>query len=199
MIPRRIQRKRTKGWRMPENTVSVCRPGRWGNPHVVGPDLDAQEAVEAFERDLVAGTLSFTIEDVQAELKGRNIACWCNLADPCHGDVYLKYANQDPEHERFTFRALRALLAWRQDFFGMLFGMGKQSVSRLERNNRQETLSQKEMVSMVRFIDEKNLLGEYVEWRFGLKVSRRWYKHGTPLSGMKYIIKNSHPLDDINS
>lgn len=28
----RIQRKRTKGWRMPEGAVYVGRPSRWGNP-----------------------------------------------------------------------------------------------------------------------------------------------------------------------
>lgn len=32
MKPTRIQRKRTKGWRMPENTVYVGRGSRWGNP-----------------------------------------------------------------------------------------------------------------------------------------------------------------------
>jgi hypothetical protein len=31
-LPRRIQRKRTKGWRMPEGAVYVGRPSRWGNP-----------------------------------------------------------------------------------------------------------------------------------------------------------------------
>ena len=30
--PIRIQRRRAKGWKMPENTVIVTRPGRWGNP-----------------------------------------------------------------------------------------------------------------------------------------------------------------------
>jgi len=35
-MPVRIQRRRVKGWRMPENTVSVTRPGRWGNPFVAG-------------------------------------------------------------------------------------------------------------------------------------------------------------------
>lgn len=30
--PKRIQRKRTKGWRMPEGAVYVGRPTRWGNP-----------------------------------------------------------------------------------------------------------------------------------------------------------------------
>lgn len=32
IAPIRIQRKRTAGWRMPANTVSVTRPGKWGNP-----------------------------------------------------------------------------------------------------------------------------------------------------------------------
>ena len=41
--PRRIQRRRTKGWRMPENTVSVCRPGKWGNPHPVGKPCPMSE------------------------------------------------------------------------------------------------------------------------------------------------------------
>ena len=31
-IPGRVQRKRTKGYRLPPNTKSVCRPGRFGNP-----------------------------------------------------------------------------------------------------------------------------------------------------------------------
>ena len=29
---KRIQRKRTKGWRMPDNAVYVGRPSKWGNP-----------------------------------------------------------------------------------------------------------------------------------------------------------------------
>lgn len=30
--PRRIQRHRTKGWRLPAYAVTVTRPGPWGNP-----------------------------------------------------------------------------------------------------------------------------------------------------------------------
>ena len=30
--PKRIQRKRTKGWRMPEGAIYVGRPSKWGNP-----------------------------------------------------------------------------------------------------------------------------------------------------------------------
>jgi hypothetical protein len=32
--PRRVQMRRTKGWRMPEGAVNVARPTRWGNPFV---------------------------------------------------------------------------------------------------------------------------------------------------------------------
>ena len=31
-FPTRVQRTRKKGFRLPPNTVSVCRPGRFGNP-----------------------------------------------------------------------------------------------------------------------------------------------------------------------
>lgn len=36
MKPKRIQRKRIRGWRMPENTVYVGRPTKWGNPFKIG-------------------------------------------------------------------------------------------------------------------------------------------------------------------
>lgn len=31
--PRRIQLRRTRGWRIPEGACSVARPGKWGNPY----------------------------------------------------------------------------------------------------------------------------------------------------------------------
>lgn len=31
-MPERIQRRRTKGWRMPDGAVYVGRPTKWGNP-----------------------------------------------------------------------------------------------------------------------------------------------------------------------
>lgn len=34
--PHRVQLRRTKGWRKPENTIVVARPSRWGNPYRVG-------------------------------------------------------------------------------------------------------------------------------------------------------------------
>jgi len=34
--PHRVQLRRSKGWRKPDNTVVVARPSRWGNPFVLG-------------------------------------------------------------------------------------------------------------------------------------------------------------------
>lgn len=92
MKPMRVQRRRTKGYRMPPNTVSVTRPGRWGNPNTVAHH-GQDGAVRAFERDLRAGILSFSIDDVRRDLRGKNLACYCPLSSPCHADVLLEIAN----------------------------------------------------------------------------------------------------------
>jgi hypothetical protein len=36
--PIRIQRKRTKGWKLPPNTVYVGRGSKWGNPFKIYKD-----------------------------------------------------------------------------------------------------------------------------------------------------------------
>lgn len=96
----------------------------------------------------------------------------------------------------WTFKKLRTVFHWKQEFFGMLFGMGKQSVSRFETGERRETLQHKEMLSMVAFIDEKGLVNEYLQRRFNVSVSRRYYKNGTPMADLKYIKRNGPPLVD---
>lgn len=35
-----------------------------------------------------------SIADVKAELRGKNLACWCKAGDPCHADVLLEIANR---------------------------------------------------------------------------------------------------------
>lgn len=135
----RVQRKRTKGWRMPKGTVYVGRPTRWGNPF----DFRASEycwaalsygcrgdrrgrieaSVRAF-RDWIAprwGRRSLLheeqpkmgsgdkwvklgprvsageappLDDLVRELRGKNLACWCPLDQPCHADVLLALANR---------------------------------------------------------------------------------------------------------
>jgi hypothetical protein len=112
-MPQRIQRKRTKGWRMPPNTVSVTRPGKWGNPYRAGDELTsipfvdedyparhfltAEQAVENF-RDLLTGP-KFDQTILQEKwikpLRGKNLACWCALDKPCHADVLLELANAE--------------------------------------------------------------------------------------------------------
>ena len=82
--------------------------------------------------------------------------------------------------ENLTFASMRHVLGWKQNFFGMLFGMGKQAISRVETGERKETLTHKEMLSFVSFLDEKGLLGEYVYWRFKINVSRRFFKKRYP-------------------
>jgi hypothetical protein len=105
-MPVRIQRKRSKGWKMPENTVYVGRPGPHGNPHdwrdyrdnfpkEYAADLDRDQwcrgmAVGAFEEDIRDGLIKPDI----SSLRGKNLACWCKVGDRCHADVLLELANQ---------------------------------------------------------------------------------------------------------
>ena len=122
-VPRRIQLRRMKGWRMPPNTVHVARPGKWGNRFEVvrggflapkhrkpewedGPwwccdydrpfpqDLLSTHATQAGAR--AAAAAAFRCEAVEMDLtalRGKNLACWCPLDQPCHADVLLELAN----------------------------------------------------------------------------------------------------------
>ena len=88
MKPKRIQRKRTKGWRMPPNAVYVGRPTKWGNPYRAGdPGIPDSWTAKCCYRNHAA-TLDVS------ELRGKDLACWCSLDKPCHADVLLEIANQ---------------------------------------------------------------------------------------------------------
>ena len=100
--PVRIQLSRRKGWRMPPNTVKVCRPTRWGNPHRIGACdgclaiHSRAEAVQAFERGLTEADRAEAVRD----LAGKNLACWCPLPEPgdpdiCHAAVLLELVNKE--------------------------------------------------------------------------------------------------------
>lgn len=43
-MPERIQLRRTKGWRKPDGAIVVARPSRWGNPFIVGEEVDIGHA-----------------------------------------------------------------------------------------------------------------------------------------------------------
>lgn len=122
-MPERIQRQRTKGWRMPEGAVYVGRPTRWGNTYAIGAwvtvhgddgdtcDLEGALGatpgmVVAAYRDLMETRLMHFEHEVPEDaeyadewqravdgLRGRDLACWCDLSAPCHADVLLEIAN----------------------------------------------------------------------------------------------------------
>lgn len=91
-MPKRVQLRRTAGWRKPPNTVVVARPSRWGNPFRIGEHGTRAECVERFRAALVAGELTFTVDDVRRQLSGVDLACWCSNDVECHADVLLEVA-----------------------------------------------------------------------------------------------------------
>lgn len=119
-MPKRIQRKRIKGWRMPENTIYVGRPSRWGNPFSVveikedrffrdekmwtvidldnhgwssGEFVNREAAVRyAIElyRSWIKSVIRYTSPGLLRELRGKDLACWCKEENACHADVLLE-------------------------------------------------------------------------------------------------------------
>lgn len=105
--PVRIQLSRTKGWKMPPNTVKVDRSTQWGNPWAAGrtgfdgrSPLDNEGAVGMF-RDMLTDPekrddAGYPDDDDLIELlRGKNLACWCKPGAWCHADVLLELANRD--------------------------------------------------------------------------------------------------------
>ena len=97
--------RRIRGQKLPENTVYVGRPSRWGNPFKIDTGMSAKEAVQAFidyMEYLIEGD-DFNPELDPKQLKGKNLACWCGnweIGEPeidCHAVVLLKIANGNPE------------------------------------------------------------------------------------------------------
>ena len=93
-MARRVQRKRTKGWRMPPNTIYVGRGSMWGNYAAFRHStIKGKKAVSLF-CDWVDNEASDAWKGRAAiDLRGKDLACWCSLDEPCHADVLLKIAN----------------------------------------------------------------------------------------------------------
>ena len=97
--PIRIQRKRTKGWRMPDNTVYVGRGSKWGNYFTI-EDYGREESIDMFIQYIghPNSPLDFGPEDIE-QLRGKNLACWCKENESCHADILLAWANETKEHK----------------------------------------------------------------------------------------------------
>lgn len=151
--PVRIQRKRTKGWKMPEGAIYVGRPTVWGNPFHIQSDwllwagvalgfkgdlagrraaavafyrwwltgdrpsarpiqpggemaFEDRKTGETFEvsadahvRGMSAGFAGLYVMPTLPDrpslnaLRGKHLACFCNIDEPCHADVLLEIAN----------------------------------------------------------------------------------------------------------
>ena len=90
-MPERFQRSRRKGARLPADVVVVTRPTKWGNPHPLS--LGRAEAVRRYREDHLAGRLPVSADDARRELRGRDLACYCPLDEPCHADVLIAVAD----------------------------------------------------------------------------------------------------------
>ena len=118
VCPVRVQRKRTKGYKMPPNTKSVTRPGKFGNPYKIGmhnvwdiKDLKTGKSLKNYLIEKNGENKYHDVEDVllayrqkisasqamqrliKHYLKGKNLACFCPLDKPCHADILLEVAN----------------------------------------------------------------------------------------------------------
>lgn len=116
--PKRIQLRRTKGWRKPEGAIVVARPTVWGNSwtardigELYGVGIVAGRAMAAAKfadewsvvlssdndiRHRLGYPESAHIVDIIVDqLGGHDLACWCPLDQPCHADVLLDLANAE--------------------------------------------------------------------------------------------------------
>lgn len=110
-MPKRIQMTRQRPWRRDHpDAVIVARPSKWGNPFTAKSAAGAgysdprKMVVQAF-RDWLNGnpwacgclndyeTQRQIIHENIHELRGKDLACWCPLDQPCHADVLLEIAN----------------------------------------------------------------------------------------------------------
>ena len=116
---KRLQQRRTKGWRKPEGAVAVGRPGRFGNPFTIDGAIlagyasttaEARKVVVNAFRDWLHGDTwaagsSPEWEETRLrfltglpELAGKDLMCWCPLPEPgqpdhCHAAVLISLAN----------------------------------------------------------------------------------------------------------
>jgi hypothetical protein len=121
--PKRIQRRRTKGYKLPEGAVCVDRTTKWGNPFKVGENIRNDSPLWPYIADTIPGgarglvaLAPMTAEQAVAlysswvveqphlmlslgELAGRDLACWCpppavGEPDHCHAAYLIELVRE---------------------------------------------------------------------------------------------------------
>lgn len=112
MVPKRVQLSRKGGWRMPPNTIKVDRSTKWGNRFKAGTEvthpITCRQITVAGKDEAIKLFTLFLSTDVgtefkvvaRAELKGKNLACWCKAGEACHADILLAVANEEAATRR---------------------------------------------------------------------------------------------------
>jgi len=99
----RVQRKRTKGFKLPPNTLCVTRGTQFGNPSKV-IDGNNEGAVELFRRWVnkpeQAGLRELFIQTCEAG-SIEHLACFCRPDLACHSDVWLEIWN---DYQKISIR-----------------------------------------------------------------------------------------------
>lgn len=114
-VPKRVQRSRKKGSKLPPNTLCCTRPGPWSNP-IVGKNADAAKWFRIWlvkHPRWIAGSLLSLARQNGASLRLHksscfyqtthryldnleqlrqydHLGCWCRLEDDCHCDTYIE-------------------------------------------------------------------------------------------------------------
>jgi len=100
--PRRLHIPR--GQKKPAGTVLVCRPYRYGNPfdfrdhgRAQAVALHAEWITNPASEPIRLGKVTYrpaTVEQIRADLAGKNLACRCpDDGQPCHAATLLAIAN----------------------------------------------------------------------------------------------------------
>ena len=69
--------------------VYIGRPGKWGNPFVIGKDGTRDEVIEKYR--IWINSQPSLVANFQ-EIKGKVLGCWCS-PNACHGDVLLELSS----------------------------------------------------------------------------------------------------------
>ena len=90
---------------MPEKTIYVGRPSKWGNPFDP-KTIGAAEAVNRYKECILNNAMVYCyIDEIEAsiqferfkwmsqnleKLRGFDLACFCPISQPCHADALIQ-------------------------------------------------------------------------------------------------------------